>query len=541
MVNLYTPSQIIHVGGTALPFPASGVLTNPVTGKPIRYVHVSADQIFKHQDLFVTAVVRGCKSRNILVFVDSRRSPGAGRVVFNALSSGIPRGLVVDNIAFVNCVATSDDIVPRISQLRKSLNVAFMEQFELVAGAEFLGAVGKYSIKPGVVVTLESALKNYAYLRIIPGREPATPDVASAWWVRTYFAAPPCATVRLTQSTGTCWMNALLNSLLIPIKIATLSRSRIGTAPRPDDIKLRHFPSVLGTVSCKTLTHSLFRALLAPRGKARSSDGNFVGAYAACVKCLYEPPKTAAKQRLCATVDHGTSGHPTKAVPFILESLLQPRDYVIVDIEVDAVKLLPPAKADDILGSFLIRHTPEQMAVSIYSAFARAPALSLVKILANVNGPGGDLPDLLVMVFSRRRHVSALPTTIRVGGSDEHRYTLQSAVIVLRPGAVSSRGRRVMHAIAGYKCLGKYFVYDSHNINAQTNWPAGNAGLGGYLAGSPEVRAHNFSLHEFEVAFYTRSRRDTTATASAPASPPRVIRKLKKTTATTPRRHHIRE
>jgi hypothetical protein len=40
------------------------------------------------------------------------------------------------------------------------------------------------------------------------------------WWFKLYFAVPPCAKGRLTQTTGTCWFNSTINTLLLTSDIA---------------------------------------------------------------------------------------------------------------------------------------------------------------------------------------------------------------------------------------------------------------------------------------------------------------------------------
>jgi hypothetical protein len=58
-------------------------------------------------------------------------------------------------------------------------------------------------------------------------------NLESQWWYRWYHENPACAVPRLLQFTGTCWLNALLNTILLSAPIADRLRHRFSAEMTP--------------------------------------------------------------------------------------------------------------------------------------------------------------------------------------------------------------------------------------------------------------------------------------------------------------------
>jgi hypothetical protein len=123
--------------------------------------------------------------------------------------------------------------------------------------------------------------EKYAY-RVIPA-PPPTSELSQTWWYKWYFNIPPCARGRLTQSTGTCWMNATLNCLLLVNDVSKLLIEEWIKSKSPHkQIQFKDYLSEQYTL--KDLLLSTVNNLLISRIKAKPEDGNFVAALAARVK-----------------------------------------------------------------------------------------------------------------------------------------------------------------------------------------------------------------------------------------------------------------
>ena len=51
-------------------------------------------------------------------------------------------------------------------------------------------------------------------------------ELTDQWWYKIFFTIPPCASGRLTQTTGTCWFNSVFNTLLLVPEIAEILKAK---------------------------------------------------------------------------------------------------------------------------------------------------------------------------------------------------------------------------------------------------------------------------------------------------------------------------
>lgn len=146
----------------------------------------------------------------------------------------------------------------------------------------------------------------------------ATDILEETWWYRWYFRVPMCLRGRLTQSSGTCWMNAILNCLLLTDALRPHLFSLVTgwqTEPVPF-AEFRHPRHTLKTLLLSTISHILVR-----RRKAQSTDGDVVGAIASRVKGLYRHDDERYFESSGRGLSYGEGGDSGLGVQIVLEQL----------------------------------------------------------------------------------------------------------------------------------------------------------------------------------------------------------------------------
>lgn len=130
-----------------------------------------------------------------------------------------------------------------------------------------------------------------------PTCNPESPSgIVNEWWYQYYFDVPPCAYGRFLQSTGTCWMNAILNTIILTPKMAEIAvknfydDTMLIQEARQYIIKKIHNFSNLNNeeLQIRTLLFGMIYLLFIKKVKAQPEDGNFVASIGARVKGLSE-------------------------------------------------------------------------------------------------------------------------------------------------------------------------------------------------------------------------------------------------------------
>ena len=109
------------------------------------------------------------------------------------------------------------------------------------------------------------------------------------WWFKYYFSIPPCSYGRLSQSTGTCWCNVILNICLLTPAISTLLLQKFKEC-KPDykkyiQDKYKDFNDICDCDDkLLNIIYGLINIILINKKKATSLDCNFVSEIAARIK-----------------------------------------------------------------------------------------------------------------------------------------------------------------------------------------------------------------------------------------------------------------
>lgn len=547
--NRDTPSIILHVGGISL-INTDG-LKDPTTGHSIRYYHTSAFKIKENSNEFVKEIVKACSLRNVVIYIDSVSSPESSKIV-NFAFSKLSRNVVANNITVINYTNSSYNTVTAVKPLRKTINIAFSnfvvysDSFfgkslegskpfnQTFKVSELAAASRRYSTNDSVALNLANTWEgarnqkltaNFRFLRT-PKLSEMTGRIENLWWFKLYFAIPPCASVRLIQSTGTCWLNALLNCILLPPEFSNLIRHRFPEMKNKygidrDDqlVPLNQFVQRLETNqsgSLELMTLSLIGNLISTGAKAKEDDGNFLGAYASIIKChiMAEDGSSSPKQKTtprkslilpkkCTNIEFGSGGHSDKAAKFILKFILkQGSDYFAINFNSQdyghaisqimgkrySVKILK-----DVIGSKLV----EDIVIN-NGLFPKNNAT--ISDNQSLTLSEKFFPRILGIELHKKGSW-AIPEILMLGGRYE--YRLISAVLTVKQKSTNPN-RRIFtyHAIAGFRCNDQYFVYDSNNHLAKADWFLGQTGMETFFQSNPVL--NNYAMISYDIIFYHR-------------------------------------
>ena len=247
--------------------------------------------------------------------------------------------------------------------------------------------------------------------------------VIDQWWFSWYFHIPPCAHIRLLQSSGSCWVNASINALFMITRIGNLFIDRYNDLSRNKKEKYKIELNDFGNkkYGLKELLISLMYHLLIKGTKPQDNDGNFVGYLSSHINCVENK-----KKEKCNDIRYGDGGYPQDAVKHILETLLYKEDYLMLNDE------------DKLNKSYKKTTYPS-----------------------------------LILIFGEKKENIKKRIIF-----DNKKYILCSSIITL--DITTYHDHRMIHTISGIICHGKSYVYDSNNILVETRWDDGEDGLKDY-------------------------------------------------------------
>ena len=115
------------------------------------------------------------------------------------------------------------------------------------------------------------------------------------------------------------------------------------------------------------------------------------------------------------------------------------------------------------------------------------------RMLSTPEWSDGETP-LFINIFPELAHIKRLPEVIFV---NKQKYLLESA-------SIGFKMDESYHAIAGLRCRDVFYVYDSNNVLAETNWVKGN--LSKYLIELKKtgMNADIFSLSKYYNVLYIK-------------------------------------
>jgi len=467
-----------------------------------------------------------CDKNNILIIIESEYFNTITDIL-NDIIASFSTEMSLKNITIINFTKNTEKVIYKIPQskiFKKIINVFPNNQKIALNDPDFFPdktppnknietttntqLKSKYTISFGKTVggSLEKVL-----IRLMD-TDTKSNNVKDSWWYKWYFGVPSCADVRLSQSTGTCWLNATINSIFLISSL--VSRIKNNHDMNKKIISLKDFTNAPHTLD--TMIHSLVRHLLINKEKAQQTDGNFVGALASKIKCVYE----SKPQPFCENIAYGDGGSSFPAIKIIFEHTLKPQDYVCISVQQqtyenyknsiatknklnatltkeynDYVKLYNQSNDQKSLESELNRKKKLLDEIDItmdpiikynlkkYNMVTEKNK-ELITKMDNIN-----TPDILVF----GNDFSSVPRETIFNGA---KYVLNSATISIN----------IEHAICGIICNGKSYVYDSNNIIVECDgWAEGN--IEPYLKNDATIKLYNnnkIKLDGINAAIYSK-------------------------------------
>ena len=176
-------------------------------------------------------------------------------------------------------------------------------------------------------------------------------ELENSWWFKYYFQIPNCAYGRLTQSTGTCWCNSLINSLILNPSIVNLLIDKFNKLGEKNKNIIKNIDSFDKFNSSKeklfTLLYAVINLLLIRKIKAKQKNGNFIAELATRIKGIYEnegkgdlkftsgeiikPEDHEFFYTLQGGVKYGDAGDSNKGLNVVLNKLFSENEYIIID------------------------------------------------------------------------------------------------------------------------------------------------------------------------------------------------------------------
>jgi hypothetical protein len=219
-------------------------IINNITGKKIYYKKININDSIED---YLEEIIKHCEKNNILVYVDSISEPKFIYQINDYLKKFVNTNNIFHNITIINYTNNNKNTIYLIKNkedkliFKKMVNIIplfsedpvfandknfFVDLIKNVNVSKNLDANNNetytFMQKGGEIKNIIVRLmETYSYSDLLRDQ----------WWFQWYFDLPPCANVRLLQSSGTCWLNAVINSLFMIDNIAQIFKSRYEELP----------------------------------------------------------------------------------------------------------------------------------------------------------------------------------------------------------------------------------------------------------------------------------------------------------------------
>jgi hypothetical protein len=169
-------------------------------------------------------------------------------------------------------------------------------------------------------------------------------NLEDTWWYKYYFNIPICAYGRLTQSTGTCWCNSLINVILLTPSIYEFILEKFNNLPETEQNKIRQiksFDDFIGSdYDLTTLIYATINILIVNKSKAKQKNGNFIIEIAARIKSIYfdndedfyKLYSNNKEQKKNAAIEYGDGGLPSEGITVIFNKIFkEDKDFIKIN------------------------------------------------------------------------------------------------------------------------------------------------------------------------------------------------------------------
>jgi hypothetical protein len=540
-------------------------IKNPTTGKTIKYIKIDKNlNEIEFNNLF-EEIIKTCGNINILIVINSIELPSIYEL-FNkyCMNNEFIKTNLLNNITLINLTNDNKKVLylykndNNIEIFRKNINVFNLNNEIIINDDTFFDKVtpNKNFIK--LVDTEKKRGANiFANIRLMNVYYNST-DLVDQWWFKWYFSVPPCLSGRLTQSTGTCWMNSIINSLFFVPEIITLLTTKYNSLSNKDiidKITFKEFDCISCEYDLKTLLFSLINNLLIIKRKASITDGNFVGSIASRVKCRYKN-----ELEMCNNKEYGDGGNPFEGLEIILneifndnsisycfsfeQQIIKYQNKIVDKInehydEITKIILEKKIKIEEYTEN--IQQNSELIkAYNKQNSDEKLEQINLIKklltcITDEINLLEKKIDDLDKLIeplnnslLELKKLFEIISTDSDLSSNEELKKFVFNIIEVKKYPKILIFNKNIFdsdikiglynyklcsssislggidHVIAGIICNNKSYVYDSNNIIVETNWPKKD--ISNYLTNETTSKLYSTSLSfkNFEYLIYFR-------------------------------------
>jgi hypothetical protein len=339
------------------------------------------------------------------------------------------------------------------------------------------------------------------------------------WWFKYYFSIPPCAYGRLSQSSGTCWCNVILNICFLTPAISTILLQKFKELETEHKKYIKNkYKDFNDICDCddilKNILYGLINIILINKKKATTLDCNFVSEIAARIKgfALYRDEfyyKTLDEKLLFGDYYFSMIGFSIILYILFIDNI----DYVIII-------------SDNIYSK--LHFQKSDMLEFIENNLSTIPKLEYdrlnneIKKIDNMIKFGNNLienelsnsnkilsikwSDIIYNLddFNQKNppNIIIIPCKIDTISIKEMIY-INDIEYKLQSAGIGINSKDFAHIVSGLYCNDKYYVYDSNNIISYCKWSKAN--LKEYIdLLNDRYNNYNYNI-DFDFAVYIKN------------------------------------
>ena len=329
-------------------------------------------------------------------------------------------------------------------------------------------------------------------------------ELENTWWYKYYFNIPSCAYGRLTQSTGTCWCNAFINTILLTPGIYELiidKFNKLSKEYKEKIVKIKSFDQFNGSKeNLETLIYAMINILLINKSKAKQRNGNFIAEIAARVNSIYKSKDNDEffyKEN--GGLKYGDGGVSSVGIITVFQKVLKENeDYIVLDYIF--------TKKSEIFKEYKLLSDER---ASVYNEWNKTKDSKLVDKISNIdkikepikieyekskiqedqpaekpfyefkenviNSENNTLkidnitlPKIIIIKYQTITKFN--PELYNLGCNAPDTIMLNGVKYNINASGLNLTGDTAKHTIGGLKCNNSLYVYDSNNYLAYTNW-----------------------------------------------------------------------
>lgn len=294
-------------------------------------------------------------------------------------------------------------------------------------------------------------------------------QVEETWWFKMYFDSPYCAFGRFVQFSGTCWFNAVINSLILIPSIAVILTYMYGHWAKglsPEELKnfqdSASFQSCPANMTLKQMLYTIVYLVFIKGERAiRSDNSNFIAHYASLLLSSSKfgstehYQKIINKQGITKASEFSDGYHGFKAIEELFQQVFPPEIATYLKVK---------TYHDTELQTDNLKENVLPYLVAIETTYA--PSVTLNKKITINNST----------------------------------YVLQSCCLIISDKQSSTHS---FHAVAGLTCNGKDYIYNSWNDTVPTNWTEHD--ISNFLRyTNQKYIGKNYKFERFDYLVYVR-------------------------------------